>query len=1240
MLAVAQGSGLANYHVRLASPSLKLANPVSTVQDVAEGDTLRATVAVSYDPNNTPYSLEKLEVELVDPDNHVLASVPAFVYFTPYKTVELWNRYDLDGLKRVWDAADPAGPVSRPYVDRNAIPLSDLSDQELADPEFRYKRRSIPGLAYTIPMRDTGQDAEEDDGDGPGEELGGLEQARLLTRHTWDATITGRVLTDQWDGRSSTVRANMPLTVTGIRVEVWDKDGLWDDFLASGHTDNNGNFSIHFRTTQGSEGSYLELYLNIVATTAGGTIRVIRRIGWTREGTVRNRNPIDLHYNTRTLSFNDTWPNHDDVKPHLVHYGFRSREFLAANQLGGVLPNSQSRPLKMMISPLNRAQNKAMFIPGGYRNPAAGAIIVAAGRFGIIGLGIGVVTASGLALYLSNDDCLYIGENRETEETAYHEFGHYAMWHMQNRSWANFLEAGFATHFYEANANNPKIAWTEGWSNGFAMIMDAATERYDGEREVDDNDYAHEERETFEELRYNVRRNGVVSPEFTLTNGFLSEYFIGTTLYDLWDGAATGAPFDDNNNSNFFRTNLPMRVGSVLDAATLSFSDLTAPIRNHPGNGIWGIGVFSSDVVQDITDYHRYLMEQTGDCDERRTRSNAFLINRISTFPNQAGLPRNAPAHRLGTDEIEQRIGFTEPRFDSENRAFEPAGTSQFTLTVDQNELAGALSSYNLASAAPSGAGRLSDPLTVRDGAYLGLNAGSERGRVGSGQFAPAGSSLAAELCGRMRLTLARDGHLEVGSAQGHTATATLGRGGVIDTQNGGTLRVHAGSVLVIAPGATLRLHNGSTLAVEGQVRVEDGGFICVEPGANFVFSAAAGLYIGPNARLETPVELNLPVLACTGQLPVCGQLTGGNGGVTNTGGGNEALLFDGGDVVTIGNNGSPVNNGLRQQFAIEAYVRADNLGLPGAQTIFSSRHNSPTGTNGYDGVLFSIYNGGQLLLQLGGVNYYGPANQLPNDLSCHHVAVTRDAQNRVRFYIDGWETGYAPLSGINGNTPGTLNLGADRLNPGPDEFFQGLVGEVRVWNTWRSGAQIRDRLTARLTPQPDLVAYYDMKDATGSATLSDLSGQMPAATGQLGTPAGGGADAPAWVSQCLLSCTVQGNFRTGAPAWASVDSVKLKKRRLLAHGSGQPLLALSIAPNPTAGGTTLLHFETRQAGPVRVWVQDLMGAERREVLPATVWPAGSHTLALPLGQLPPGLYLVLVQSGAHREHVRLEINP
>ena len=76
----------------------------------------------------------------------------------------------------------------------------------------------------------------------------------------------------------------------------------------------------------------------------------------------------------------------------------------------------------------------------------------------------------------------------------------------------------------------------------------------------------------------------------------------------------------------------------------------------------------------------------------------------------------------------------------------------------------------------------------------------------------------------------------------------------------------------------------------------------------------------------------------------------------------------------------------------------------------------------------------------------------MPNDNGCHHVAVTRDGANRVRFYVDGRESAYSPTTALSAFSDGPLALGADHLNGAYGEHFRGMVGELRVWNTWRSG--------------------------------------------------------------------------------------------------------------------------------------------------------------------------------------------
>lgn len=539
----------------------------------------------------------------------------------------------------------------------------------------------------------------------------------------------------------------------------------------------------------------------------------------------------------------------------------------------------------------------------------------------------------------------------------------------------------------------------------------------------------------------------------------------------------------------------------------------------------------------------------------------------------------------------------------------------------------------------------------VNAGSQLYLNNGTLPVSGGTsatqGQPEPGNFEVYTANCGTV-VQVNSGGLLAVGTTSTYTASLRMSANSLLDLRSGGRVNVNAGSVLTIPHGATLVVRNGSTLTVDGQVRVESGAFVCVETGANLVFSADAELYIDPAATLGTNPALNLPATAgCSGQLAVCGRLTGGNAGVTNTGGRNEALQFDGNDVVSVPNTNSWVNHSLAQEFAVEAFIRADNLSISGAQTIFSSRHSSTVNSNGLDGILFSLY-GGQLLLQLNSTNYYSSANLLPNDNGCHHVAVTRDNVNRVRFYIDGRETAYSPTSAYSAHSEGGLNVGGDNDYGSYGEYFRGMMGEVRVWNFWRSAEQIRQNSTAKLAaPQDGLVVYYDMQDATGSQRLSDLSGVTStgqnAVPGVLGATASAGSDDPTWVAQCALACTVQGNF-FAAPAplsWAPADSAAMPMRKHPKDkdkDKNKAIAALSVSPNP-ATGSAMLHFEHTQAGSVHVWVQDLAGAERAAVLKETLLEVGPQDLALPIRQLPPGLYLIVVQSKDGQEHIRLQVN-
>ncbi|RFP64696.1 T9SS C-terminal target domain-containing protein, partial [Hymenobacter lapidiphilus] len=408
--------------------------------------------------------------------------------------------------------------------------------------------------------------------------------------------------------------------------------------------------------------------------------------------------------------------------------------------------------------------------------------------------------------------------------------------------------------------------------------------------------------------------------------------------------------------------------------------------------------------------------------------------------------------------------------------------------------------------------------------------------------------------------------------------------------------------------------------------------------------------------------------------LGVCGTLAGNNPNVINTANRNEALAFDGlDDLVTIPNNGSPLNS-LSTQFTVEAFMRSDGAGPEGwmATTLVSNRQPHPT-TGQVRGLLFTLYTG-HMLLQLDGMNYGHDqaATLVPADGQSHHVAVSRDQNNQVRFYLDGQAVAYSPVTArspgstadwrIGGDSPyGEASSSASSRSSGSTaewrisgdnssygegyfrEFFTGHIGEVRIWNAARTPQQIRQSMTSRLNPQSGLVAYYDMQDAAASGSLVDLSGNFATANRGL-LPTAETAD-PTWMTRCAIPSAVQGNFRLAAgtstaPAaryGATQPDTTGQARSATAIPLQASRLEASLYPNP-ASGTVLLRFEQPVAGLVRVRVLDMLGLEKTRLEQAAPTTPGPRTLTLPLHKLPAGPYVVEIQTPGARHTLRLAV--
>jgi len=111
------------------------------------------------------------------------------------------------------------------------------------------------------------------------------------------------------------------------------------------------------------------------------------------------------------------------------------------------------------------------------------------------------------------------------------------------------------------------------------------------------------------------------------------------------------------------------------------------------------------------------------------------------------------------------------------------------------------------------------------------------------------------------------------------------------------------------------------------------------------------------------------------------------------------------------------------------------------------------------------------------------------------HVALTYDGTT-AKIYINGNSTADNTLTlneAIFYSGSNLLSIGANIQGGGPEQYFNGNIDEVRVWNTIRTGVQINANYNIRLTgSESGLVAYYPFetlssggRTAAGSRTNS-----------------------------------------------------------------------------------------------------------------------------------------------------------
>ncbi|MCB9246239.1 MAG: T9SS type A sorting domain-containing protein [Flavobacteriales bacterium] len=584
------------------------------LEDVAQEDTggvwhyqdsLVFTFTLSTDTSNLSFYPQRVTISqsyISSNNDTVDLTWMAYIYYSPWNTVEIYSLSDFYNGPREWlslDSISGSEPTRISFSD-TMLPSSTYNPNDTSHSEeweATYLLETVPNAPFLIrkaPIHpDTMSYYCETYGDSATEYYNQTHAEGLVGKNkevyasaphgttgtnsaqeTFDEIVRGvlttRIINDNGD------EIGMPLS--GVRVALKERDGIFTEEFDVAYTDDDGKFEFDITVTQWFEDGNLELFLEFQAQNFNDDFLV------TSKGFLNSLDPFEkgikhvVELGTvpdNQNIFRRTELNANVSNPfYITHILHKSYEFVKNNSNSTTVnTNLSSRTLRVL---LNSNSNQTLVAPR------------------IIG------AIHGTILWGSLDPIMNLSPERsDHESTIYHEFGHYLMWTTQGHDFISVHHDTDCPNVFGHTGNQEghlRISWSEGWANAMRYILDGALWKLDVE-------YG------FRAFRAGNPDNNNITFEFlenarlgNFNNGLRSEYLIGTSIYDLWDGPNKSLPntetlltiaFGENSIPNYsqdmaYQDDISVNLGgewiNEVDDVELTFSDILAPLYLSTGN--------------------------------------------------------------------------------------------------------------------------------------------------------------------------------------------------------------------------------------------------------------------------------------------------------------------------------------------------------------------------------------------------------------------------------------------------------------------------------------------------------------------------------------------------------------------------------------------------------------------------------------------------------------------------------